>query len=306
MASVTEVDYNNPHHSVPIAGDKPVVIEQRTVRESYNAPVQQGAYAPQRLDPDSLAVTQPQTRIFLRPLASPSCLGMACFFAGTWVFSTYILGWYGSDNFNIFYHVFPFIAVFGGLAQFIAGYYGFPARDNLVTVYHVSWGSFYIAYGLLILVQITGYNNNTGLPIPFSLNTQQGPATWLVVMAGISWAVCLASLGRDFLIFLITLFQAVGSTLMFAGWYADSVTGAVKTGGYFMMASSVLALFYTFLCLVVEAAAANPSAAAYGDANRRPYAWRQGLSNWRGRMPWVAADPGVRIPIAEPGIKKDL
>jgi len=289
------------------AGDKPVMVEQRTVREQYNVPIAGQNANLARLDPDLLAITQPQTRIFLRPIASPSCLGMAAFFAGTWVFSTYILGGYGADNFNVFVQVFPFIFVFGGLAQFIAGFYGFPARDNLVTVYHVSWGSFYMAYGLIILLQVLGYVGAAGLPVPFSLNTQAGPATWLVVMAAITWAVCLASLGRDFLIFLITLFQAVGTTLMFAGYYADSVTGAVKTGGYFMMVASLLAVVYTFFCLVVEAAMPNPSAAAYADnSGRNVYGWRRGMANYRGRMPWATADPGVRIPISEPGIKKDL
>jgi succinate-acetate transporter protein len=39
--------------------------------------------------------------------------------------------------------------MFGGLAQFIAGLYGFKARDTLVTVINTMWGSFWIAIGIL-------------------------------------------------------------------------------------------------------------------------------------------------------------
>ena len=127
--------YKESHEAAGLPNDEPVVVEQRTLSQSYNVPIQ--GQGPPRLDPDTLAVTQPQTRIFLKPLVSPSCLGMAAFFGGTWTFSTYILGWYGHDQVNIFDYVFPFI-FFRGLAQFIAGFYGFPARDILVTVYHVS------------------------------------------------------------------------------------------------------------------------------------------------------------------------
>jgi uncharacterized protein len=41
------------------------------------------------------------------------------------------------------------VGLFGGLAQFIAGLYGFKARDTLVTVINTMWGSFWIAIGIL-------------------------------------------------------------------------------------------------------------------------------------------------------------
>ena len=43
----------------------------------------------------------------------------------------------------------PFVGLFGGLAQFIAGLYGFKARDTLVTVINTMWGSFWISIGIL-------------------------------------------------------------------------------------------------------------------------------------------------------------
>ena len=314
MASVTEMgqypDDVRTSYGVDAAG-KPVTIEQRTTTASYAVPVNNNNpnnFA--RLDPDALAITQPQTRIFLRPIAMPSCLGMAAFFGGTWVFSTFLCGWY-QDNTQFL--LFPFAFFFGGLAQFISGYYGFPARDNLATVFHVTWGSFYMAYGLLIMLYVLGYlGTNVIAAIPFAYTTNLGLATWLVVVAAITWTVCLASLGRDFLIFLITLFQAVGATIMFAGYYADKVTGAVKTGAYFMMVSSVLALLYVFVTLIADAALSNQdqALAAYNsnNANRggddRASGFRNRLTSWHGALPWQPTTQAIRIPLAEPGIKK--
>ena len=310
MASVTEViapgysEEIRSGHSTPAHTGLPMTktIEQQTVTHSYAMPQQ--SFQP--LDPDTLAGMQPLPRIFLRPIASPALLGMAMYFGGTWCFATYLCGWYNVPN--IEYYLFPFIFLFGGLAQFIAGFYGFPARDNVVTVFHVSWGAFYLAYGLIIYFMAVGTLNNTSaypLVTPFSLNNQPGIATWLVVMAAITWAVCLVSLGRDFLVFVVTCLQAVGATLMFAGWYAHSVSGAVKTGAYFMMVSALVALLYVFLFLVwdtvTDSALANNRS---GQADNRFSGWRDHMVRVRGRLPWSAYGAPVRIPVSEPGIKK--
>jgi len=91
--------------------------------------------------------SQPQIRIFLQPIAPPAALGLAGFAGSTWITSSYIAQWWGNpDSPTIF---FPFVGIFGGLAQFIAGIYGFRARDTLVTVINTMWGSFWIAIGIL-------------------------------------------------------------------------------------------------------------------------------------------------------------
>jgi len=73
---------------------------------------------------------QPQVTIFLRPIAAPAALGLAGFAGSTWITASWIANWLGSpDSPTIF---FPFVAIWGGLAQFIAGIYSFHARDVLV------------------------------------------------------------------------------------------------------------------------------------------------------------------------------
>lgn len=89
----------------------------------------------------------PGVQIFLQPIAPPAALGLAGFAGSTWITSSYIANWWGTPESPTIF--FPFVGMFGGLAQFIAGLYGFKARDTLVTVINTMWGSFWIAIGIL-------------------------------------------------------------------------------------------------------------------------------------------------------------
>lgn len=96
---------------------------------------------------DEILDTPPGIQIFLRPIAPPAALGLAGFAGSTFITSSYIANWWGNaDSPTIF---FPFVGIFGGLAQFIAGIYGFQARDTLVTIINTLWGSFWISIGIL-------------------------------------------------------------------------------------------------------------------------------------------------------------
>lgn len=96
---------------------------------------------------DRITHNDPGVTIFLRPIAPPAALGLAGFAGSTWITASWIAGWWGSpDSPTVF---FPFVAFWGGLAQFIAGLKGFPARDTLVTIVNVLWGSFWMSAGLL-------------------------------------------------------------------------------------------------------------------------------------------------------------
>lgn len=102
---------------------------------------------------NSVLEKEPDVTIFLRPIAAPAALGLAGFSGSTFITASYIAGWWGSkDSPTIF---FPFVAFWGGLGQFIAGLYGFPARDVLVTVIHCLWGSFWMSIGLLYLLVVS-------------------------------------------------------------------------------------------------------------------------------------------------------
>lgn len=109
----------------------------------------------------------PGVQIFLQPIAPPAALGLAGFAGSTWITSSYIANWWGSpDSPTIF---FPFVGIFGGLAQFIAGLQGFKARDTLVTVINTMWGSFWIAIGILYAFVVSLHTYLTLLLVSRSL-----------------------------------------------------------------------------------------------------------------------------------------
>lgn len=100
----------------------------------------------------SVANSLPRTTIFLRPIAPPAALGLAGFAGSTWIVSSWIAGWWGSALSPPIFA--PFVAFWGGLAQFIAGFFGYAARDTLVTVIHVLWGSFWLSAGILFELMV--------------------------------------------------------------------------------------------------------------------------------------------------------
>lgn len=100
---------------------------------------------------DTLA-REPHVTIFLRPIAPPAALGLAGFAGSTFITATYIARWWGNEDSPLIF--FPFVAFWGGLGQFVAAFFGYAARDTLVTVIHALWGSFWMSIGLLYLLVV--------------------------------------------------------------------------------------------------------------------------------------------------------
>ena len=101
---------------------------------------------------DAISNSVPQTRVFLRPIAPPAALGLAGFAGSTWITASWIAGWWGTAESPPIFG--PFVAFWGGLAQFIAGIFGFWARDTLATVIHTMWGAFWMSNGLLFFLMV--------------------------------------------------------------------------------------------------------------------------------------------------------
>src|SRR5437764_14678011 len=89
-------------------------------------------------------------RVFLQPIAAPSILGLAGFAGATFVVASNLAGWWGTPTSGL--AIAPFAAMFGGLAQFVAGMWAYKARDAIATLAHGTWGSFWLAYGILNLL----------------------------------------------------------------------------------------------------------------------------------------------------------
>ena len=95
-----------------------------------------------------------EPRVFLQPVAAPSVLGLLGFAAATFIVASNLAGWWGTPKSGLV--LAPFAAMFGGLAQLLAGMWAYRARDALATAMHGMWGSFWIAYGILNLLVAVG------------------------------------------------------------------------------------------------------------------------------------------------------
>lgn len=101
---------------------------------------------------DEILDKDPKVVVYLEPIAAPVVLGLAGFAGSTWVVSMYLARWWGDEHSPAEW--FPFTAFWGGLGQFIAGFFAFHARDLLGTIVHVLWGSFWLSSGLLFLLEV--------------------------------------------------------------------------------------------------------------------------------------------------------
>ncbi|WEW61809.1 hypothetical protein PRK78_007305 [Emydomyces testavorans] len=162
---------------------------------------------------DRLLDQDPNVTIFLKPIAAPAALGLAGFSGATWITASWIAGWWGNDTSPTIF--FPFVALWGGVAQFIAALFGFPARDTLITVVHALWGSFWISIEL---------------------------AAWFVVLAFFTWSAAIAAIARDFILFCVLATLATGATIaccLFA--FGHGVREGMKVAAYFWIVSAIFA-----------------------------------------------------------------
>lgn len=111
----------------------------------------------------------PKVSIFLRPIAAPAALGLASFAESTWITASFVARWWGNESSPTIF--FPFVAFWGGLGQFISGLFGFAARDTLVTVIQVLWGSFWMSIGLLYLLVVSRHLTSEGISVQALLLT---------------------------------------------------------------------------------------------------------------------------------------
>lgn len=180
-------------------------------------------------------------RIYLQPVAAPSILGLYGFAGATFMVAAVLAGWYGQPYTILF--LAPFAALFGGVAQFLAGMWAFKARDGLATAMHGLWGSFWIAFGILSL----GFAIS-GRPLPAALFPALG--YWFIVLGAITFMGAWAALAENLSLFLVLAFLATGSTLEAIARLTGSVGALQMAAGYAFLISAFVA-FYTATALML-------------------------------------------------------
>lgn len=182
-----------------------------------------------------------RAQVSLQPIAAPSILGLFGFAGATFMVAANLAGWYGGAQTP--HYLFPFAAMFGGLAQFLAGMWAVKARDGLASAMHGTWGAFWLAYGILQLL--------------FSLRVLPEPtgafpalAFWFVILAAVTWAGAAASLATNVGLVSVLTILAAGSTIMAIATFLGSLT-LRQISGYVFMASAVAA-WYTATALMLH------------------------------------------------------
>lgn len=182
-------------------------------------------------------------RIYLQPIAAPSILGLYGFAGATFMVAATFTGWYGGPN-SVFY-LFPFAALFGGLAQFAAGMWAFKARDGLATAAHGTWGAFWMAFGVLNLLIAGGK-----IAAPALLSPEMG--YWFIVLAAITWMCALAAFAESIGLVSVLTALAIGSTL-------EAIARLIGNGGvhiaagYAFIISAIIAWWVASAMMFEEA-----------------------------------------------------
>lgn len=203
-----------------------------------------GAAAPAG-DGDSNQRWQARSRIVLTPVAAPSILGLFGFAGATFMVASLLAGWWGNPVASAPVLA-PFALFFGGLAQLLAGMWAYRARDAVATAMHGTWGSFWLAYGLLILLVAGGVLPTTA---PFSVAF----GFWFIVLAVVTIFGALAALTDNLALFVVLALLAAGSALLAAGLIGAN-PGTITAAGWVLVASAAAA-FYTAGAMMLAQAA---------------------------------------------------
>jgi len=211
-----------------------------------------------------------RSRIFLRPIAAPSILGLFGFAGATFIVSAHLAGWYGTGSTSqaeiTLAVLFPFAAAFGGIAQFAAAMWSYLARDGIATAMHGMWGSFWIAFGVLNLLSATG-----------TVALDNGAAHdafgfWFFALGGITACGALAATFENVGLTSVLGTLAVGSGLLGVGYFTETAPAAgdgwIAVAGWVLIASAILAA-YTATALMMKGAAGGRTILPVGEYSKQ-------------------------------------
>jgi succinate-acetate transporter protein len=182
------------------------------------------------------------TRVFLQPIAAPSILGLAGFAGATFIVASNLAGWWGTPKSPL--ALAPFAAMFGGLAQFLAGMWAYKARDAIATLAHGTWGSFWLAY--LILNILVGAHVVTE-PKPWFHNPEVG--FWFFALAITTAIGAVAALAESLGLVAVLSTLAAGSGIL-AGAFIYGSHGWTEVAGWVLVFSAGFA-WYTVAAMTL-------------------------------------------------------
>jgi len=178
---------------------------------------------------------QPNAHIWLQPVAAPSILGLYGFAGATFMVAAHMAHWFGGAQTDMV--LWPFAALFGGLAQFLAGMWAYKARDGVATAMHGMWGAFWMAYGILWVLVASHV-----VTIPANGAAFPALGFWFVVLAAITWSGVYAASAESKVITAVLGFLATGSSVAAIAELAG-IEGLRILAGWLFIISAVIAWY---------------------------------------------------------------
>src|ERR671935_263943 len=184
-------------------------------------------------------------RVFLQPIAAPSILGLAGFAGATFIVASNLAGWWGTPDSGLV--LAPFAAMFGGLAQFLAGMWAYKARDGIATLAHGTWGAFWLAYGILNILLATH-----AIPAPANFWHQPEVGFWFFALA-ITTAIAAVAAVSESVGLVAVLSTLAGGSGILAGAFIYGSHFWAQVAGWVLVFSAGFA-WYTVAALTLAAA----------------------------------------------------
>lgn len=222
-----------------------------------------------------------QTSIFLQPIAAPTVLGYFAGASGFLLFGVWLAGELGAARGAAV--LFPFLLLFSGVGQFSAGLWSYKARDAAGASIFGVWGGFWIAYGLLWLLDVAHV-----IKLPLFTHGFQPLGQWFIYMAVITWTTAFATLARSPFQFVSQAIAGAATTIACAGLIAGSA-GWQHAAGWVFVAASALYMYHGTAYMLN---------ALFGVVVLPHFSWRR-EENAFGAEPLQP----IEVPEGEPGVK---
>jgi len=175
--------------------------------------------------------------------ATPWILGLYSLAGATFLMGARWAGWFVGTGSESQFLLVPFAAVLGGITL-LAGLWALETSNGLAVGVLGTWGAFWLAYGLLNALFMSGRLAEPTWPFP-----EMG--LWFVVVAAITWVSAIAALSESLALGLALGFLGAGSTVMAI---ADTVGrgGLLTATGWLFVIAAALA-WYTAAGLTFDA-----------------------------------------------------
>ena len=184
-------------------------------------------------------------RVFLQPIAAPSILGLYGLGGALFMLASPMVHWWfwGPQTTLL---LMPFAAVFGGLAQFLAGMWAYKARDGVATAVHGMWGAFFWAFGILTFLL---YSGRAAMPVG-TFFPELG--YWFIVLAAVTWVCACAAAAENKAMVTTLIFLAAGATISAIACLTGRAELNIPAGYLFILCA--IASWYTASGLMLNEA----------------------------------------------------